>query len=122
MSAIDDAKRFLWLGPGLSIDDPVEILKSIVDDLARLPKLAVPNRVSYESRIAELEAQLRQANERTRAVEHENVKLEEQMKSDRLWKRIRELEAEVKKANDRTRLVEHALVAATEQGSPNKPR
>lgn len=122
MSALDDAKRFLWLGPEISTDDPIEILKNIVDEYARLPKIGVDSRVRLESKIAELEAQVKQANDRTRAVEHRNVQLEEQLKSDRLWKRIQELETQLKKANERTRIVEHQLVIATEQGSANRPR
>jgi hypothetical protein len=50
-------------------------------------------------------------------VEHRNVQLEEQLKSDKLWRRVKELELEVKKANERTRLVEHKLVSVSEKST-----
>lgn len=122
MSALDDARRFFWLEGVVTADDPVEILKRAVDEHKLVPKIGVEPRVKLESKIAELEAQLKQANERTRAVEHKNVQLEEQLKSDRMMQRIRSLEAELKKANERTRLVEHQLVQVTEMGSRDKTR
>lgn len=110
MSILDDAKRFLWLGSG---EDPTELLRELVACLERVqPSIQrdLVRRTQLESRIAELETKLKEANARTRAVEHLNVQLEEQLKGEYLFQRVQQLEGDLKKANERTRFVEHELV------------
>ena len=121
MSVVDDVRRWLWLG-GPPTDDPVDLLRellSFVDVLPRVNRTDQASKfrakeISFETRIAELETQIKQANARTREIEHRAVQLEEQLKADRLYKRIQELETQLKKANERTRIVEHKLVRASE--------
>ncbi len=117
MSALSDAKRYLWLEGLVTDEQPIDHLKAVVSECSvRQPSL----KTQLESRIAELEAKLKEANDRTRAVEHQNVQLEEQLKGNRLFQRVKDLEFEVKKANERTRLVEHKLVVANEKRLRNK--
>ena len=114
MTALADAERFLHLhpNPATEIEDPIDLLSRLVDFINQSgPVVAQHQKITkLETRIGELEAQVKQANERTRLVEHRNVQLEEELRGSHLFKRVQELEEELRQSRGLVRSAEHVIV------------
>jgi len=98
MSALSDAKRFLWLG-GVVDDDPIDHLKAVIDEAERgfIPRSPTMT-TQLQSKIAELQSRLDQEHELRREAEIKLAQLADDMKGDRLFRRVQQLESELKRA------------------------
>lgn len=81
---VREGDRFITLHDAglVTIDDPIELVRDLVahsKKLARHDQTLIEN-AKLRNQLAVVEHQLSEANARTRAVEHVNVQLEEQLK------------------------------------------
>ena len=109
MSALSDAKRFLWLAGVETGDDPVQLLKDLVVEVERAgfnAALASTN-IKQSARIGELETELREVRKKLTA----NIEyLQSQLDADRQMKRISQLETQLKEARAQTAAFRRVVV------------
>lgn len=84
MSAIIDARRFLLLHSVgcVTVDEPIDLLERMLEHVAKHGEdnRLVARNLQLTTQNTELQMKVREANERTRLVEHHAVQLEEQLK------------------------------------------
>ena len=99
MSAVSDAKRFLWLDSSNTEETALGHLKAVVAELERrgVSTKCEPMRTQLEARIVDLESRLAQSHERARTAEIELAKAKDAMKNDHLYRRVQQLETELKR-------------------------
>lgn len=110
MSALADAKRFLWLyGVAIVDDDPVELLRAMV---AHVDKIGFNAQLLSENnqlkrRVVELETELKETRKKLMAnIEH----LQAQLTADHQHRRIQTLETQLKEERGKTAAFRRALV------------
>jgi phage anti-repressor protein len=84
MSAITDARRFLLLHSVgcVTLDEPIELLERVLEHVEKTGNdtRLIARNLQLTTQNTELQTKVREANERTRLVEHYAVQLEEKVK------------------------------------------
>ena len=84
MSAITDARRFLLLRSVgcVTVDDPIDLLERVLEHVEKHGNdtRLIARNLQLTAQVTEFEMKVREANERTRLVEHHAVQLEEKIK------------------------------------------